>query len=269
MKYLSQNNFVGLVYADIELINATDFVNAKRSIIDKEEMKRRRITILVASGTYMMTIDDTIQAQLDLPFIEKRKAQMASGDVVEYEVMRPLMIKFANRTATCSAFVLPGDSEPLSGAVPMEEMDVLIHPQRRELTVNPEHTNHAQLKMKQGFVHNRPSRTFHSLLMELSYDTQLHDCTQSADKPINNLSAKACQPIRHNSPGQMSIFGQSGSALPRTTWTASIESPCRLCMKCFLAEATNVPADIFHKDRAASPSFRRLHNQSAGRVALP
>lgn len=85
----------------------------------------------------MMAINDTIQAQLNLPFIEKRKAQMASGEVVEYEVVGPLMIKFANRTATCSAFALPGDSEPLLGTIPMKEMDVLIHPQRQELVVNP------------------------------------------------------------------------------------------------------------------------------------
>ena len=139
---------MGMVYADIELINATDLVLSKRHIIGEEEVKRMRINILVDSGAYMMAINDTIQAQLDLPFVEKRKAQMASGDVIEYEVVGPLMIKFANRTATCSAFVLPGDSEPLLGSIPMEEMDVMIHPQRQELIVNPEHPNYAQLKMK-------------------------------------------------------------------------------------------------------------------------
>jgi hypothetical protein len=44
--------------------------------------------------------------------------------------------------------VLPGDAEPLLGAIPMEEMDVLIHPLRNELMVNPEHPYYAQLKVK-------------------------------------------------------------------------------------------------------------------------
>jgi hypothetical protein len=44
-----------------------------------------------------------------------------------------------NGKAACNAFVLPGDNEPLLGAIPMEEMDVMIHPQRQELIVNPEH----------------------------------------------------------------------------------------------------------------------------------
>jgi hypothetical protein len=44
--------------------------------------------------------------------------------------------------------VLPGESEPLLGAIPLEEMDVLIHPLRNELIVNPEHPYFAQLKIK-------------------------------------------------------------------------------------------------------------------------
>lgn len=50
--------------------------------------------------------------------------------------------------------VLPGDSEPLLGAIPLEEMDVLIHPLRQELIVNPEHPYFAQLKLKTHYIQN-------------------------------------------------------------------------------------------------------------------
>ena len=139
---------MGLVYADIELINTVDFENARRHIIGDEEVRSLRINMLVDSGAYMMAINETIQSQLELPFIEKRKVQVADSRVVEYDVVGPVNVRFANRKATCSAFVLPGDSEPLLGAIPMEEMDVLIHPLRQELIVNPEHPNYAVLKMK-------------------------------------------------------------------------------------------------------------------------
>jgi clan AA aspartic protease len=139
---------MGLVYADIELINAVDLENAKRHIIGEDEVKRIRLSMLVDSGAYMMAINETIQQQLDLSIIEKRKVQLASGEVIEYDVAGPVRVHFANRTAICNAFVLPGDTEPLLGAIPIEEMDVLIHPQRQELIVNPEHPNYAQLKMK-------------------------------------------------------------------------------------------------------------------------
>ena len=58
------------------------------------------------------------------------------------------MIKFKNRTATCNAFVLKADAEPLLGSIPMEEMDVIILPHKQELVVNPDHPEYAVLKMK-------------------------------------------------------------------------------------------------------------------------
>lgn len=139
---------MGLVYAEIELINGYDLESARRHIIGEEEVKRLKINMLVDSGAYMMGINETIQEQLDLPFIEKRKAVLADGSVQEYDVVGPIHVKFKNRTAICSAMVLRGDTEPLLGAIPMEEMDVLIHPQRQELIVNPEHPYYAQLSMK-------------------------------------------------------------------------------------------------------------------------
>ena len=107
-----------------------------------------RLNMLVDSGAYMMAINETIQELLDLPFVEKRKVRVADNRVMELDVVGPIFIKFANRTATCNAFVLPGDSEPLLGAIPMEEMDVIIHPSRQVLVVNPEHPDYAVLNMK-------------------------------------------------------------------------------------------------------------------------
>lgn len=137
-----------MVYADIELINADDLALVRRNMLDKDEVKRMHVNMIVDSGAYMMAINETIQGQLALPFIEKRKNILADGSVVEYEVVGPLFVKFKNRSASCNALVLPGNNEPLLGAIPMEEMDVLIHPLRQELIVNPEHPYMAQLNLK-------------------------------------------------------------------------------------------------------------------------
>jgi len=139
---------MGLVYAAITLINGEDLILAKRNIIGEDEIKQMTVNMLVDSGAYMMAINETIQEQLQLPLKEKRKAQMANGNVEEYEVVGPIEVKFKNRRCTIDAMVLPGDSEPLLGSIPMEDMDVLIHPLRQELIVNPEHPYFAQMKMK-------------------------------------------------------------------------------------------------------------------------
>lgn len=140
---------MGIIYADIELINQDDIALARRSVIGEEEIKRMPVRMLVDSGAYNLCINETIQEQLDLPFIEKRKAQLANGRVAEYDLVGPVVIKFKNRRTVCNAMVLAGDSEPLLGAIPLEDMDVVIDPRRQELLVNPDHPYFAQMKVKQ------------------------------------------------------------------------------------------------------------------------
>ena len=139
---------MGLVYAEIELINGDDLALERKRIIDKDEIKRMRVTALVDTGSYMLAINENIQEQLQLPVVEKRKAQLATGQIIECDVVAPIELKFKNRRTTCSAMVLPGDAEVLLGSIPLEDMDVLIHPYRRELIVNPEHPHFAQMKLK-------------------------------------------------------------------------------------------------------------------------
>jgi len=139
---------MGLIYAEIELINSGDIEMARRHIIGQEEIKSVKVTMLVDSGAYNLCINETNQKQLDLPFIEKIKAVMANGAVEEFEVVGPVVLKFKNRRTVCNAFVLQGNNEPLLGAIPMEDLDVIIHPQRQEMIVNPEHPNYAQMKLK-------------------------------------------------------------------------------------------------------------------------
>ena len=58
----------------------------------------------------------------------------------------PIKVKFQNRSAFVGAMIL-GD-EVLLGAIPMEDMDVVIHPATQSLRVNPESPNIAMTKVK-------------------------------------------------------------------------------------------------------------------------
>jgi clan AA aspartic protease len=139
---------MGFVYADIELVNADDIALAKKYVIGEEEIKRMPVKMLVDTGAYNLCINESIQQQLDLPFVEKRKAISANGSIDEYDVVGPVQVLFKNRKTICYALVLQGDNEPLLGAIPLEDMDVLIHPLREELIVNPDHPYYAQMKLK-------------------------------------------------------------------------------------------------------------------------
>lgn len=139
---------MGLVNAEITLINGEDLILAKRNIIGEDEIKQMNVSMVVDSGTYNLCINETIKEQLNLEVKETRKAQLDNGSVEEYEVVGPAEVKFKNRRCSVDAFVLKGDTKPLLGTIPMEDMDVLIHPRRQELVVNPEHPYFAQMKLK-------------------------------------------------------------------------------------------------------------------------
>jgi len=139
---------MGMVYADVMLINGLDEGNAKRHLIGEDEIRKFQVNILVDSGSYMLTINENIQEYLQLPVVDSKKAQTADNRIIDCDVVAPIVLLFQNRRFTGSAMVLPGDAEPLLGTIPLEEMDVLIHPLRQELIVNPEHPLFAQLKLK-------------------------------------------------------------------------------------------------------------------------
>lgn len=138
----------GLVYADITLINGEDITLAKRHIIGDEEIKQMNINMLVDTGAYNLCINEEVQEQLQFPVVEKRKAVTADGRIIECDVVDNVQVRFKNRATTCRAMVLPSNSECLLGAIPLEDMDVLIHPQRQELIVNPDHPYFAQMTLK-------------------------------------------------------------------------------------------------------------------------
>ena len=137
-----------LVHAEIEIINGGDLEMVRRNFLDQDDVKRMTVTMLVNTGAYNLCINEDIQEQLQLPVVEKRKGMLADGSIREYEVVGPVEIRFKNRRCNVDAMVLPGSSEPLLGAIPLEDMDVIIHPQRQELIVNPDHPYFAQMSLK-------------------------------------------------------------------------------------------------------------------------
>jgi len=138
-KYDSGVNEMGLVYAEIDLTSIDDIVLNRRGFLDKDKIKQVRINALVDSGAYMLSINETVRAQLDLPFIEKQFGTLADESLIEVDVVGPVEVRFENRRTTVDAIVLQGDAEVLLGAILMEDMDVLIDPRQQKLVVNPKH----------------------------------------------------------------------------------------------------------------------------------
>lgn len=130
---------MSLVYAEIDITSIDDIVLHRHGFLNESEIRRANITALVDSGAYMLSINENLKNQLGLPVIEKQFVTLADESTIEVEVVGPVEVRFENRRTSVDAVVLPGDAEVLLGAIPMEDMDVLIDPRQQKLVVNPKH----------------------------------------------------------------------------------------------------------------------------------
>ena len=124
---------MGLTYANIELVNGDDFTDARRGRIGEDEVRQLTVHTMVDTGSIMLCINDTIKEALGLLHFGTRRSQLANGLIVELEVVGPVIVRYLDRDCSTNAIVLPDDQEPLLGAIPMEEMDLYVHPSRNEL----------------------------------------------------------------------------------------------------------------------------------------
>jgi clan AA aspartic protease len=115
---------MGLTYSEISLENS----------FTKHRMDVRA---LVDSGSVFLTVPEHVAIQLgfDLQETSKREVVLADGSRRNVPMIGPLRVRFADRYCDLSALVL-GD-EPLFGAVPMEMMDLVLHPAKQTLMINP------------------------------------------------------------------------------------------------------------------------------------
>jgi clan AA aspartic protease len=137
---------MGLTYANIELVNGDDFTDARRGRIGTDEVRNMTINAMVDTGSIMLCINENIKEALGLLHFGTRRSQLANGQVIESEVVGPVIVRFLDRDCSTNAIVLPDDSEPLLGAIPMEEMDLYVHPSRNVLL--PMHPDGAIMSLK-------------------------------------------------------------------------------------------------------------------------
>lgn len=130
---------MGLTYSNILLQNGNDITDHRRGHIGADEVREMTVTALVDTGSVMLCINDTIRIVLGLDIIAYRASPLVDGTRIKLPVVGPVIVRYADRFCTTNALVLPDDSEVLLGAIPMEEMDLYVHPGRNELApLHPE-----------------------------------------------------------------------------------------------------------------------------------
>ncbi len=105
---------------------------------------------LIDTGAVHLCLPEHIALQLDLKELEQREVTLANGHRVKVPYCGPVEIRFKNRRCFTGAMIM-GD-EPLVGAIPMEDMDLVILPTRQSVDVNPASPN-IPMSLAKGMVH--------------------------------------------------------------------------------------------------------------------
>jgi len=119
---------MGLVTARLVLSNPRD-----------ASIEPMEVPALADTGSVFLCIPEHVRLQLKLEIHETREVKLADGLYRTYPYVGPIVARFKNRTGFLGALVL-GD-EVLLGAIPMEEMDLVVNPRDRSVDVNPASPN--------------------------------------------------------------------------------------------------------------------------------
>ena len=122
---------MGLVYSNIELSNPV-----------QPDLLPLKVKCLVETGSSYLCVPSHIATQLNFKALETREATLANGQSESVPYVGPVRVTFENRNCFVGALML-GD-EVLLGAVPMEDMDLVVQAKLLKLTVNPDSPNIAR-----------------------------------------------------------------------------------------------------------------------------
>ena len=119
---------MGLIYTDLTLGNAR-----------RDDLAPISVRARVDSGALHLCLPAHVATQLGLEEMDRREVTTADGKSLTVPYVGPVTVRFENRRCLVGALVM-GD-EALLGAIPMEDMDILVDPPRQRVMVNPKSPN--------------------------------------------------------------------------------------------------------------------------------
>ena len=119
---------MGLTNAKIELRNPR--------LPDLEPVE---VDALADTGSVHLCIPSHMQIQLKLAQVDEKEMTLADGSRRLVPYVGPIELRYRNRTGFAGALVM-GD-QALLGAIPMEDMDLVVVPRTRTVVVNPDSPN--------------------------------------------------------------------------------------------------------------------------------
>ncbi|MEW6667913.1 MAG: clan AA aspartic protease [Thermodesulfobacteriota bacterium] len=126
---------MGLVNAQVTLKNPR-----------KPQLEPVMVSALADAAAVHLCIPPHVQIQLELEEIDKKEVTLADGSRKIVPYVGPIEIRYKNRVGFAGALVL--EDQTLLGAIPLEDMDLVVIPKTRSMDINPASPNIASSIVK-------------------------------------------------------------------------------------------------------------------------
>jgi clan AA aspartic protease len=128
---------MGKVMTKIKLTNLNDVQDVQTRALRPEQVRVLEIEALVDTGATSLVLPADLVAALGMREIGRRKVRYADGRVEEIPWVGPLQIEILGRVMIGEALVVAAGAMPLIGQIPLENLDLIVDPKSREVSVNP------------------------------------------------------------------------------------------------------------------------------------
>jgi len=121
----------------IKLTNSIDEELALRGDVRAEDVRSVEIEALVDTGATMLVLPLEVVERLGVRTAGHRNVRYPDGRVAQVPWVAGIKIAILGRETVVTALVERRGTTPLIGQITLEELDLLVDPQSRELRVNP------------------------------------------------------------------------------------------------------------------------------------
>ena len=116
---------MGIVYTEVTLRNAFDIGNCKRGFIKEQEIRRTTVMAVIDTGAETLVINEKLRRQLGLELRGTKQVTLANDTKETVKVAESVEVHWKNQDMTCQPWVV-SDSGALLGAIPLEDMDLIV-----------------------------------------------------------------------------------------------------------------------------------------------
>ena len=124
---------MGTVYTDITLRNANDIALTHSGHMKEEDIREVTVRSVVDTGAETLCINSDVFNKLGLGVECQKTATVADGRKAACSVSSTVKIHWEDRDSVVRAIVLSESQEILLGAIPLEEMDLVVDPKNLKL----------------------------------------------------------------------------------------------------------------------------------------